>query len=133
MSALLITIGWNVTAILALAGHLWSANDARIDLRSIAEDGNLHSLMYTARFNMRLSLALALVQGIDLAIGILAFADRPPTTPAPLTIIAILISIGLIVQELMLLSISFAVVWFRRRLREIVRSEIQQDLSAGGL
>lgn len=126
MGALLITASWTILGAVALCAHLWAASDAMRDLHSVPGGTKYWSLTFSARGNIGLSCTLAFAQFLVLCIGIAAFLSRMPDPPPlnPLTPISVLISIGFVLMELTFTLVAFAIVWFRRRLRAIVRAEI---------
>lgn len=132
MGAILITSCWTILGAIALCAHLWAASDAMRDLRSVPNDSKYWSLTFSARGNIGLSCGLAFAQLLVLVIGFAAFFLRAPDPPPlnPITPISVLISLGFVLMEATFTMVAFAIVWFRRRLRAIVRAEIARPHTA---
>lgn len=131
MTPYLLTITWTIMALLADGAHIWSAADAQKYARQYDADERAghhlnSSIRLIAQGNVWLSTSLAVIQTIDVLIGIGSIGlllARPPTVPVPLetsNIAAMLgasVTFGLLLQEVCLSLVSIGIAIFRRVVR----------------
>ena len=156
----LITIPWNIIAVCALYAHLWAANDARRDLLVLREAALDGPMRFIARFNMFVSLGLAVAQSCFLITGVASFFgtapaarvagvcldylvdngfDLPSTfclglaeaiTRPAFTLQATAILVTIVGAEFVLMGVSFFIVWGRRRTRALLLADRAQRVHA---
>lgn len=126
-----IEIVWCLISGIALAAHIWGAWDSVVDLRGLRRQGVNGLLSFTARGNIGVSGILTLAQGCFLLIGLRALGLPSPTPsgdPSPDAIVNILLLMG---GELLMMTVSLFIVYFRRELRRRAREEALRDRIIG--
>lgn len=118
-TALLLTLTWTGFSAVAMIAHLWSSSDAYRSFQALVTAQLDGSARLAALTHLRLSLMLALVQSLQLFVGVVGLSGMGKQS----SLVGWLSLGALVGAEALLTFLAVFLVWSRRRLRSLVQDE----------
>lgn len=121
MDLIVLTAIWLIMSTTAVCAHFWAAGDAYMDIRALKKQGLNGSLKFVAKGQIWISSALGVIQILALFMGLIGIIDPPIPhyTSSDVPISIVLDTGALMLMEVIGVTVSVFVVWYRRRIRDM--------------